>query len=97
MPNFGQFGAFLQFNAKRQLMLRTALADGGVTFAMEATFRPYIARGELVPVLEGYLPYFPGFYLYFPSRHNMAPKLRVLVDFVKKTRAEGTISQQPCL
>ena len=31
------------------LMLRSALAGGGITFAMEETFRPYLERGELVP------------------------------------------------
>ncbi len=65
------------------LMVRTALAGGGVTFVTEATVRPYIERGRLVSLLEDYLPPFPGFYLYFPNRRNMAPKLRALVDHVK--------------
>ncbi len=60
------------------LMVRTALAGGGITFGMEDTFRPYLARGELERVLEDYLPPFPGFYLYYPNRHNLAPKLRAL-------------------
>ena len=65
------------------LMVRTTLSDGGITFATEATFRSYIATGELVPLLEDYLPPFPGFYLYFPNRRNMAPKLRALINHVK--------------
>lgn len=65
------------------LMVRTALAGGGITFGMEETFRPYIARGELVSLLEAYLPPFPGFYLYYPSRHNQPPKLRALVEHVR--------------
>ena len=65
------------------LMVRTALANGGITIGMEETFRPYIARGELVPLLEAYLPPFPGFYLYYPSRHNQPPKLRALVEHVR--------------
>ena len=72
------------------LMLRTALAGGGVTFAMEETFRPYLERGELVSLLEDYLPPFPGFYLYFPDRRNMAPKLRALVDHVRLYRRRET-------
>ncbi|MCD7099736.1 LysR family transcriptional regulator [Stenotrophomonas sp. MMGLT7] len=71
------------------LMLRTALAGGGITFALEETFRPYIARGELVPVLEEYVVPFPGFYLYFPSRHNPPPKLRALVEHVRAFRGEA--------
>ncbi len=65
------------------LMMRTALAGGGITFGIEDTFRPYIARGELVAVLGDYLPPFAGFFLYFPSRHNQPPKLRALVEHVR--------------
>ncbi|WP_295517134.1 LysR family transcriptional regulator [uncultured Pseudomonas sp.] len=70
------------------LMIRTALAGGGITFGMEDTFRPYLERGELEQVLEDYLPPFPGFYLYYPSRHNLAPKLRALVELVRGYREE---------
>lgn len=65
------------------VMIRTACAGGGIAFGMEETYRPYIARGELVPLLEEYLPEFAGFYLYFPSRKNLAPKLRALIDHMK--------------
>lgn len=66
------------------LMIRMACAGGGVTFGMEDTFRPYIERGELVTLLDEYLPPFPGFFLYYPGRRNLAPKLRALVDHVKR-------------
>ncbi|TPP11973.1 LysR family transcriptional regulator [Rhizobium glycinendophyticum] len=66
------------------LMVKLAIAGAGITFGMEDTFRDPLARGELVPVLEVYCPYFPGFYLYYPSRRNMAPKLRALVDHLKR-------------
>ncbi len=72
------------------LMIRTTLADGGITFATEATLRPYIASGDLVPLLEAYLPPFPGFYLYFPNRRNMAPKLRSLIDHVRANIDRGS-------
>lgn len=65
------------------LMIRTALADTGITIGMEETFRPYIERGELVSVLDDFLPSFAGFFLYFPSRRNQPRKLRALVDHVK--------------
>ncbi len=66
-----------------RLMLRCALAGGGITFATEETFRPHIESGALVSLLEDYLPPFPGFYLYFPSRRNMPPKLRALIAHLK--------------
>lgn len=69
------------------LMIRLAVAGAGITFGMEESFRHHIERGELVPVLEAYSPYFAGFYLYYPSRRNLAPKLRALIDHLLASRA----------
>ncbi|WP_063684225.1 LysR family transcriptional regulator [Bradyrhizobium stylosanthis] len=66
------------------LMIKLAVAGAGITFGMEASFRPAIARGELVPILEDYCPFFAGFYLYYPSRRNVAPKLRALIEHVQR-------------
>lgn len=68
-----------------RLMLRTALAGGGITFAPEETFRPFVETGELVPLLGDFLPPFPGFFLYFPQRQNMAPKLRALIEHIRRS------------
>jgi DNA-binding transcriptional LysR family regulator len=68
------------------LMIDLAIAGAGISFGMEESFRPAITRGELVPVLEDFCPYFPGFYLYYPSRRNMAPKLRALVQHLRSSR-----------
>ena len=65
------------------IMVRTACAGGGVTFGMEETFRSYIERGELVSLMEDYLPPFQGFFLYFAARRNLPPKLRALIDHVR--------------
>lgn len=69
-----------------RLMLRTALAGGGITFAPEETFRPYVEDGRLVSLLEDFLPPFPGFSLYFPQRRNMAPKMRALIEHIRQWR-----------
>ncbi|PYE22662.1 LysR family transcriptional regulator [Rhizobium sp. PP-F2F-G20b] len=65
------------------LMIKLACAGAGISFGMEDSFRPAITRGELVPVLQDFCPLFPGFFLYYPSRRNMAPKLRALVEHLK--------------
>ncbi|UGV27543.1 LysR family transcriptional regulator [Rhodopseudomonas boonkerdii] len=65
------------------VMVRTACAGGGLTFGMEELFEPYIARGELVTLLDAWLPPFPGFFLYFPERRNIPPKLRALIDHAR--------------
>ena len=66
------------------LMVATALAGGGFTLGLEATFRQHIERGNLVPVLEAFCPPFPGFYLYYPQRRNHPPKLRALLNHVRR-------------
>jgi DNA-binding transcriptional LysR family regulator len=66
------------------LMIKLAVAGAGITFGMEESFRPAIARGELEPLLEEFCPHFAGFYLYYPSRRAMAPKLRALVDYLRR-------------
>ncbi|MDX0231422.1 LysR family transcriptional regulator [Sinorhizobium meliloti] len=69
-----------------RFMLRSALCGAGITFAMEETFRPFVETGELVPLLQDFLPPFPGFFLYFPHRRNMAPKMRALIDHIRRWR-----------
>jgi DNA-binding transcriptional LysR family regulator len=69
------------------LIVKLAVAGAGIGFGMEESFRREIDRGELVPILEDFCPYFSGFYLYYPSRRNMAPKLRALVDHLRRYRA----------
>ena len=71
------------------LMIRTALAGGGITFGIEETFRPWIDRGDLVPLLQDFLPPFPGFFLYFPSRHHPPAKLRALIEHARAFRDAG--------
>lgn len=80
-----------------QLMVRTALAGGGITIGMEDSFRAHLAAGALVSLLQDYLPSFAGFYLYFPSRHNQAPKLRALIAHVRAFHSAaggGTASER---
>lgn len=72
-----------------RLMLRVALADGGITFAPRDCMREHFESGTLVPLLTDYLLPFSGFYLYFPQRRHMAPKLRALVDHVHRWRVAG--------
>jgi DNA-binding transcriptional LysR family regulator len=66
------------------VMIRLACEGVGLTTGLEETFRPYIARGALAPVLDKFCPPFAGFFLYYPSRAQTPPKLRALVDFLRK-------------
>lgn len=69
-----------------RFMLRSALCGAGIIFATEETFRPFVETGELVPLLQDFLPPFPGFFLYFPQRRNMAPKMRALIEHIRRWR-----------
>ena len=40
--------------------------------------------GRLVRVLEDWCPYYPGFFIYYPSRRQVPAALRAFVDFVKQ-------------
>jgi len=66
------------------LSLRAALAGIGILHTMEALAAAHIAAGTLVSVLEDWLPPYDGFYLYYPSRAQLAPKLRVFADFLRE-------------
>jgi len=68
------------------LMLQLAGAGVGLTMGMEEIVRPYVERGELVPVLEEFSTPFPGFYLYYPQRRQASPPLRALIDYLLRIR-----------
>ncbi|MEM7774885.1 MAG: LysR family transcriptional regulator [Pseudomonadota bacterium] len=69
-----------------RLIIRLALAGAGVTIAPDECLSPWLKSGELVPLLDAYRPRYPGFFLYYPNRRNLAPKLRALVDHVRHHR-----------
>jgi DNA-binding transcriptional LysR family regulator len=47
--------------------------------------------GKLVRVLEPFAPMAPGVFLYYPSRHQMMPKLRAFIDHVMAARSLPTV------
>jgi len=57
-------------------------------------FTPMLADGRLVTVLDDWAPPpFEGFYLYYPSRRQIRPALKVFVDFLRTSqRARRTAS-----
>jgi DNA-binding transcriptional LysR family regulator len=68
------------------LLLRLARDGIGLTLGREEAVRPYIERGELVPVLEEFSRRFAGFYLYYPARRQASPALRALIDHLLQLR-----------
>ncbi|MBU3890758.1 LysR family transcriptional regulator [Methylosinus sp. KRF6] len=60
-------------------VLDAALAGLGLAYVPEEIALPHIAKGRLVQVLEGWCPYWDGFYLYYPSRRQSSPAFSALV------------------
>jgi DNA-binding transcriptional LysR family regulator len=62
--------------------LRLARAGLGLAMVYEEQVTEDVARGELVSVLEEFLPQFQGCYLYYPNRRRTSPALRALIDYM---------------
>jgi len=67
-----------------------AAAEGmGLAQVPEPIAAGAVKAGKLVHVLEPFAPMGPGVFLYYPSRHQMMPKLRAFIDHAK-TRSDTT-------
>ena len=75
------------------LNVRLARAGAGLTMSDERV-RDYVARGELVSVLEEFSTPFPGFYLYYPGRRHASPALRALVDYLRRQRRDNRMRKK---
>jgi DNA-binding transcriptional LysR family regulator len=40
-------------------------------------------KKRLVQVLEDWCPYYPGLYLYYPSRRRLPTALRAFIDYIR--------------
>ena len=64
-------------------LIEAALAGIGLAYAMESTIQHHLRSGALVRVLEDWCPPFPGCFLYYPSRRQLSPAARALVDALR--------------
>lgn len=70
--------------ANDKTLLHQAAFDGvGLIYEFTNHIQGALDDGRLVTVLDRWLAPFDGFYLYYPARTLMPPKLRVFVDFLK--------------
>jgi DNA-binding transcriptional LysR family regulator len=60
-----------------------ALADAGLAYMWEAHVRGDLARGDLVSVLDDWMPSSPGFCLYHPNRRNVPAALSAFIDMLR--------------
>jgi DNA-binding transcriptional LysR family regulator len=66
------------------LGVTAALEGGGLLYYAEELMRDELKSGELVVVLEKYAAHSDGFYLYYPKRSQVLPKLRAFIDHLKE-------------
>src|SRR6266853_799735 len=64
-------------------MLGGAVEGLGLAQVPEPIAAVAVKAGKLVKVLEPFAPMAPGVFLYYPSRHQMMPKLRAFIDHMK--------------
>lgn len=65
------------------VLVDAAVEGVGVACVFEDMVSALVAEKRLVRVLDKYCPQIPGYFLYYPSRLNLAPKLKALVEFLK--------------
>lgn len=88
---FEKDGRTVQFATGDQLLtndtftrMEAVRAGLGLTLTFEEYLRDDLEAGRLVSVLDDWCPWFPGPFLYYPSRRLMPPVLRAFVDFVRE-------------
>jgi DNA-binding transcriptional LysR family regulator len=66
------------------VLVQAALGGAGVLYVLEEFAAPAIATGQLVTLLEAWIPP-PSerFFLYYPSRRQNLASLRALIDFLR--------------
>jgi DNA-binding transcriptional LysR family regulator len=66
------------------LKLRAAIDGLGLAYELRSVAKPWLEAGALVECLATFAPATPGFYLYFPARAQVLPKLRAFIDFARR-------------
>jgi DNA-binding transcriptional LysR family regulator len=70
-------------------MLGAAIDGAGIIYTMESAIEKEIKSGKLEVVLGQYAATSAGFYLYYPKRSQVQPKLRVFIEHLKDWGVEG--------
>jgi DNA-binding transcriptional LysR family regulator len=65
--------------------LDAALEGVGLAYSFEQLAAPHVRTGRLKRVLAKFSATFPGFYLYYPSRHDQPTKLKALIEYVGRS------------
>jgi DNA-binding transcriptional LysR family regulator len=89
---FARDGEEIRVKVSGQLTFNTpppmvdAILEGyGIAFVPEDMVAHHVAAGRLIQVLDAWSPYFPGYYLYYPSRRQHSAAFTVLLNGLRET------------
>jgi len=68
------------------IMLDAAVKGMGVIYTTEEAIKDHVRDGKLEIVLSQYASTSTGFYLYYPNRNQVLPKLRAFIDYLKNAQ-----------
>lgn len=71
------------------LAVRAAVDGLGIAYTLEALAEPFLRSGQLIHVLEDWLPSFEGLFLYYPGRRQVPAALRALIDMIRTARGSA--------
>ncbi|EPG9046448.1 LysR family transcriptional regulator [Klebsiella aerogenes] len=60
-----------------------ALSGFGLACVPENMIQDYVKSGALIQVLQAWCPFFPGYYLYYPSRKQHPPAFALMIDALR--------------
>ncbi|QEL21985.1 LysR family transcriptional regulator [Bosea sp. F3-2] len=67
-------------------MIDAAVNGYGIAYVPNDIVERQVASGELVRVMDDWSPFFDGYFLYYPSRRQNLPALKVIVDALRHRR-----------
>jgi DNA-binding transcriptional LysR family regulator len=73
------------------VMLDAAVNGAGIIYSTEDAIKDKVREGKLEIVLDQYACSSAGFYLYYPKRSQVLPKLRAFIEHIK---SEGNINSK---
>jgi DNA-binding transcriptional LysR family regulator len=77
------------------VLVDAAVEGLGLAYVFESMVTELLSQKRLVRVLDEYCPQIPGYFLYYPSRVNLAPKLKALVEFLRNADSRPGSTDSP--
>lgn len=72
-----------------ELMAEAAVKGLGIAYVPDRVARPYLARAELMSVLDDWCPTIPGLCLYYPGHRHVPQSLRAFISILTEVERQG--------